>query len=67
MAVFFHLSARALPASVYYTEHKPKNKKTKEAWERGYRYIVIWYNGLLAPLINDKALLLLMKPIANQC
>ena len=23
-------------ASVYYTERKPKNKKTGEAWERGY-------------------------------
>ena len=28
-------------ASMYYTECKPKNKKMGEAWERGYRLIVL--------------------------
>jgi len=31
--------------TVYYTERKPKNKKTGEAWERGYEYTVPKQNG----------------------
>jgi len=41
-------------ASVYYTERKLKNKKTGEAWERGYGYVVcfITYNsGNRAPQV----------------
>ena len=42
----------ALFRSVYYTKRKPKNKKTGEAWERGYITLVHTPNSATWPLLQ---------------